>query len=540
MKTPIRALSAGALAVGLMAGASLPAQADYELTILHFNDLHARFQPINRFDSDCSEKDLGEGKCYGGVARLAAVINDRRTAAQNDGRNVAVLIGGDVFQGSVFYTYYKGAASAELMNMIDVDAMTVGNHEFDDGTGPLAEFIHATSFPVLGSNVKTDKDANLFGMLPGVAIIEKGGERIAIIGIVTETTPEIASPGDDVFFLDSALSLPPLVAELKRNAINKIILLSHSGSNRDIQLAGFINGIDVIVGGHSNTFLSNTSDRASGPYPTMVKNPNGRDVPIVQAYAYGRYLGELHVTFDDFGNVVEAEGDVIELTQEYGEDAAIAKRVAALATPVEAWKSTEVGEAANPIDGNRASCRAKECAMGNLVTDAIMWKTKDQGTELVITNGGGLRASIDGGTITMGEVLTVLPFQNTIATFKLKGSDVVAALENGVSQVEDGAGRFAQVAGMRYTWDPAMEPGKRIVSVEVMQADGSYTPIDADRMYAVASNNYMRGGGDGYDVFEKMAVDAYDYGPGLEEAVAAYIGEMSPVDPQLEGRIMSK
>src|SRR5690606_3681700 len=124
-------------------------------------------------------------------------------------------------------------------------------------------------------------------------------------------------------------------------------------------------------------------------------------------------------------------------------------------------KRKEVGETTAAIDGSRETCRARECEMGNLVSDAVLDRVKDQGVTIVFSNGGGLRASIDGGTVTMGEVLNVLPFQNTVATFKLGGADVVAALENGVSQLEDGAGRFAQVAGLKYAFDKSKAPGSR-------------------------------------------------------------------------------
>jgi 5'-nucleotidase len=164
-------------------------------------------------------------------------------------------------------------------------------------------------------------------------------------------------------------------------------------------------------------------------------------------------------------------------------------------------------------------------------------RVKDQGVTIVITNGGGLRASIDQGEVTMGEVVAVLPFQNTLATFELKGSDVVAALENGVSQIEDGAGRFAQVAGLRYTFDRSGEPNKsRIQSVEVKDGDG-WSAIEPDKTYKVASNNFMRAGGDGYSVFAEKGMNAYDYGPGLETVVADYIAAHNPYEPKTEGRI---
>jgi 5'-nucleotidase len=177
--------------------------------------------------------------------------------------------------------------------------------------------------------------------------------------------------------------------------------------------------------------------------------------------------------------------------------------------------------------------------MGNLVADAMLDRTKDQGIQLAIQNGGGLRASIDSGEITMGEVLSVLPFQNTVATFQLSGADVIAALENGVSQIADGAGRFPQVAGMKYAFDATAEPGSRISDVMVAEGDG-FVAIDLEKVYGVVTNNYMRGGGDGYSVFAAKGMNAYDFGPGLEVVVADYLSQNAPYQPFLDGRITQK
>jgi 5'-nucleotidase len=170
----------------------------------------------------------------------------------------------------------------------------------------------------------------------------------------------------------------------------------------------------------------------------------------------------------------------------------------------------------------------------------MLWQTQSEGTQIAIQNGGGIRASIEAGDVTVGDVLTVLPFGNLISTFELTGAEVVQALENGVSRAEnpenEGTGRFPQVAGLRFSWNPDQPVGARIVSVEVRGADGSYSPIDPAATYKIASNDFMRGGGDDYEVFV-TARNAYDYGAALDEAVQAYIAANSPVAPELEGRI---
>jgi 5'-nucleotidase len=211
--------------------------------------------------------------------------------------------------------------------------------------------------------------------------------------------------------------------------------------------------------------------------------------------------------------------------------------VAEAAGPIEELKAQVVGTATAPIEGSREVCRTAECAMGNLVAEAMLDRVADQGITIAIQNGGGVRASIDAGEITMGEVLTVLPFSNTLSTFQIKGSDVLAALENGLSQVEEGAGRFPQVAGLRYSWSPAREPGTRVITVEVME-NGQWGPLDPNKTYGVVTNNYVRTGGDGYAMFNTNAIDPYDFGPPLEQVLADYIAERGgEYAPQTDGRI---
>ena len=176
--------------------------------------------------------------------------------------------------------------------------------------------------------------------------------------------------------------------------------------------------------------------------------------------------------------------------------------------------------------------------MGSLIADAMLDRVKEQGIQIAIQNGGGIRASIDAGPVTMGEVLTVLPFQNTLSTFQVSGSVLAEALENGVSQIEEGAGRFAQVAGLTYTIDPSQPVGSRISEVMVMEA-GSFVPLQPDKLYGVVSNNYVRNGGDGYKMFVDAA-NAYDFGPDLADVTAEYLAKQGPFTPYTDGRIKLK
>ncbi len=500
------------------------ASADYALTILHTNDFHARFEPISKYDSGCSAEDNAAGDCFGGSARLVTAVEHAR--ARNE--NTVLFDGGDQFQGTLFYTYYKGKLAAEMMNKLGYDGMTVGNHEFDDGPEVLAGFMDAVEFPVLMSNADVSMEPALADKLMKSTVIERNGEKLGLIGLTPQNTDELASPGDKVIFTDPVDAVQGEVDKLTAEGVNKIIVLSHSGYSVDQRVASETTGVDVIVGGHTNTLLGDM-DGAEGPYPTVV---NGTQ--ILSAYAYGKFLGELNVVFDDEGNIISASGAPIIMDAAVTEDAPTVERIAEAAKPLEEIRSKVVAETAEAIDGDRGSCRAMECQMGNLVADAMLARVKDQGIQIAIQNGGGVRASIDAGEVTMGEVLTVLPFQNTLSTFQVTGQTMIDALENGVSEIEESGGRFPQIAGMSFVFDASAEPGSRVSDVMV-----GGEPIDPAATYGVVSNNYVRNGGDGYKMF-RDAENAYDFGPDLADVTAEYIAANAPYTPYTDGRISAK
>jgi len=518
----------------LLAGAAAlfgtAASADYTLTVLHTNDFHSRFEPISKYDSGCSAENNAEGKCFGGWARLATAVAAERAASNN-----SILVdGGDQFQGSLFYTYYKGKLAAEMMNQLDYDGMTVGNHEFDDGPEVLKGFMNSVGFPVLMSNADVSGEPALADILMKSSVIERGGEKIGLIGLTPEDTPDLASPGDNISFHNPIDAVKGEVAKLEAMGVNKIIVLSHSGYGVDLAVAKAVPGVDVIVGGHSNTLLSNVNERAVGPYPTMVGN-----TAVVQAYAYGKLLGKLNITFDDAGNIKEAAGEPLVMDAGVAENADIKARVASAAGPLDEIRNKVIGSVSGAIEGNRAVCRIEECPMGNLVADAMLARVKDQGIDIAIANSGGIRASLDAGEVTMGEVLTILPFQNTLSTFQVTGQTLLDALENGVSQVEEVKGRFPQIAGMTFTWDASVAPGEgRIQDVMVMK-DGAMVPLDPAATYGMVSNNFIRGGGDGYKMF-RSAMNAYDFGPDVADVLAEYVASNPGYAPYTDGRITKK
>lgn len=521
-----RHLLASALAAGLPVAAlrPAPAQATSRLSLLHVNDFHSRHEGAQANGAACRDGQ----SCLGGSPRLVAAVKAAREAAARQGRATLALDGGDQFMGSLFYTHHRGLAEAAIQQAWGVEAMALGNHEFDHGPENAARYIRALGVPVLAANLDTANEPALAGLVRPWMEFRRGGARLVVIGLITEETPTIASPGPRLRFLNSEEATERAVAEARAAGPATVVLLSHRGLGPDRRLAERVRGVDVIVGGHSHTILANRPD-AAGPAPTLVDGPDRR-VCIVQAGALGRFLGRLDLDLTDQGRVAGHGGDAQELTAELAEDAEARAIVARFAAPLSELRARPV--AATQVAMGIDTCRREECAIGNLIAEAMLAAVP--GADIALQNGGGIRAGFAAGTITYGDVLTTLPFGNTVATATIRGAHLLAAIENGLSQ--PGQGRFPQVAGVRLVVDLSRPAGQRIVSAEVTQGERR-GPVEPDRAYRIVTNNFMRLGGDGYTPLRDDALEAYDTGPLLEEVVAAYLAALTPVAPRTDGRI---
>ncbi|TVP71394.1 MAG: multifunctional 2',3'-cyclic-nucleotide 2'-phosphodiesterase/5'-nucleotidase/3'-nucleotidase [Rhodobacteraceae bacterium] len=509
----------------------------FSLGVLHINDMHSRIDQISRFNSNCSPSDAAEDSCFGGSARLATAIREYRATHEDAGRPVVTLDAGDQSQGTLYYTTYGGRAEVQMMNAIGFDAMALGNHEFNRGVESLAQMIDEADFPIVAGNVKLTEDSPLAGRIEPYLIVERGDERIGILGVTTPDTVFLSSPGDTVSFQDEIEHLREGVATLQGEGVTKILVLSHVGFVRDQQIAAEVDGISAIIGGHSHTLMSNTQEGAV-EYATLVESPSGRAVPIVQAFAFSRFLGDLTLEFGEDGAVISASGDTVLLDAAFAPAEDIEALIAPLRGPIEEMTQRPVAELAAGIDGSRETCRAQECEMGNTVADAMLMEVAAQDIRIALANGGGLRASMGAGTVTLGDVLTVLPFQNTLYTVDVTGATLVAALEHGVNGVEEGAGRFPQVAGMRFRLDISVAPNEgRVSEVELMGADG-WEALDPEATYSIVTNDFMAGGGDGYAMLRDAGTNRYDTAIDLAEVLARYLSENEPFAPQIDGRIL--
>jgi 5'-nucleotidase / UDP-sugar diphosphatase len=309
------------LAVSLLAAAALgwagPGDKPLELTILHVNDTHSMLEPASvRLTLDIDSTLTGKAvyvNMGGFPAAMAAVSRLRSEAAGS----VLFLHAGDLFQGSLYFTKYNGAADVDFWNAMRVDVATFGNHEFDKGPGLIqSALLEGASFPFTSANVDFSREPAVTAKarVPSYLIKVVGGQKVGIIGITTPETPFISSPGKSIVFRDPAESVDAAVSALERQGVNKILVISHSGLDADRRLAAKVHGVDAIIGGHSHTLLGaypSLGLKGVERYPVTVKGADGEDVRIVQAWQWADQVGRLVLSFDADGKVVSSRGEPV-------------------------------------------------------------------------------------------------------------------------------------------------------------------------------------------------------------------------------------
>uniref|UniRef100_I3J6T5 5'-nucleotidase n=1 Tax=Oreochromis niloticus TaxID=8128 RepID=I3J6T5_ORENI len=515
----------------------------FELTILHTNDNHARIEETGKDSGKCRP----ERPCFAGVARRFTKVTEIRTKETN----VVFLDAGDQFQGTLWFNYYKGAEAAHFMNKLCYDVMAFGNHEFDNGVeGLIHPFLQNINFSVVSANIKPDYTlAELHKYYSPYKVISVGSEKVAVVGYTSAETPFLSMPGKHLKFEDEVESLQAQVNKLESLGYNKIIALGHSGFVVDQDIARRVRGVDVVVGGHTNTFLYTgtppSSEVPAGPYPFIVKSSHGRDVPVVQAYAFGKYLGHLKVTFDDAGNVIKAVGNPILMDSSIPQDAEILADVNKWKTDLAQYSTKYVGQTLVYLNGSFEECRFRECNLGNLICDAMVYHNMRHSTgeqwnhvSLCMLNSGGIRTAIDeryrNGSITMEEILTVLPFGGTCDLVQIKGSTIKKAFEHSVHRYGSKTGEFLQVV-----YDLSKPVNQRVASLSLLCTEcrvPKYEPLDPQKTYTVVMPSYMVGGGDNFTMIKRELLK-HNSGDLDITVFSKYISDMKRVFPAVEGRI---
>ncbi|BAS28766.1 bifunctional metallophosphatase/5'-nucleotidase [Limnochorda pilosa] len=485
-----RLLLALALVLVLVQGAASAAQ----VTFLHFNDA---------YDLPPVDKELG------GFDRIATLIADYRD--QYPG--ALLVFPGDLISPSISSSVFKGSQMISGMNALQTDFATFGNHEWDFGDDVLQQRIGESDFTWLSTNVLWR-----MGLYPGTrptALVTVNGVKVGLLGLATPETWDLSSPDADVRFVDPVVAARVAVSRLVSQGAQVIVALTHQTVADDQALLKSVPGIDLVLGGHEHdVILDRVGDRL-----------------ISKAGSDARYLGVTTLTVED-GRVTAATSDFLPVARAIEPDPAVAKLVEDYQAKLDTALGETVGETRVALDARNSEVRQKEAVLGNLVADALRRFT---GADVGLTNGGGIRtnAVFEPGPITRKDVVAWLPFGNRVVTVQLTGAQLKAALENGVSQVDQVAGRFPQVSGLSFAFDPSRPAGSRVLSVEV-----GGKPLDPNATYVVATNDFMLGGGDGYEALThgKVLVDA-SAGRLMADVVADYIQTHSPIALKPEGRI---
>ncbi len=473
------------------------------ITLLHTNDMHGRVKP---------------GKYDGmGIARVASIKDEFLKANPN----TLLVDAGDAVHGTTFATLDKGASVIEIMNKAGYDIMTPGNHDFNYGQDRFLELVEMADFDVIDSNTTVNTDGSNF--LTPYIIKDMDGIKIAFFGLNTPETYYKTHPDnvEGLTFNDPVKIAHEMVNELDDQS-DVIVCVAHLGIDdstkyeyRSTAVAEQVDGIDLIVDGHSHTTLANGM---------MIK-----DTLIVSAGEYNKSVGVVNLVVGKDG-VKELNARLISKASApvIKEKNSVNELIADISDSQNIILSEVVGNSSVLLDGERAHVRTQETNLGNLITDAMVAET---GADIALTNGGGIRASIDAGPITKGEVITVLPFGNYVETREMTGQTIKDALENGVSDYPAAKGAFLQVSGLTFEIDPSKSVGQRAEKVKV-----NGKALDLNKSYVVATNNFLGAGGDGYKMFtEAPILNEYS---ALDEVLIDYIVSLGSASPKIESRIV--
>lgn len=482
----------------------------YQLVILHTNDHHGTILPT------------------GGAAGLAERASFIKEVRAQEG-NVLLLDAGDINTGTALSNMFKAEIDIEAYNRIGYDALALGNHEFDNDLTTLEAQMAKASFPWISANIHR---ANGSLLAPAYIVKNYEGFRVGVFGLTTRRTLQIASPDKSLVFLDEIETAKTMVETLRnREKCDIVIALVHLGlaaeseghtSSRDLSQA--VDGIDLVIDGHSHSFLEE---------PLMAGG-----TPIVSASEWGKYVGHGKMEIVD-GRIVDFTWKPVQINSKdsttFAPDPEITAMIAPYKEKADAVLKEVVAHTQDLFEfGDRLS-RKKEIALGNMVNDATIWYVEEvmkQKVDFSFTNGGNIRTELPKGPITREQISTVLPFDNWIYLTTMKGDQVIRLFQF-IATIPQGAGGWAQVSsGVRYTIDYTGSDGKGVL--KDLRIGGK--PVDPQALYTFATNDYLMAGGDGYTVLADN-VSSWNTSTTLRDIVIAYAAAKKILVPLVDGRI---
>lgn len=551
-----------------------PLSGPFTLTIAHVNDTHSNLEPV---DTGLTLAGVKVKARLGGLARVKTALGEVRAS----GGNVLALHAGDAVQGTLFFNEFQGRADFDILNQLGLDAMTLGNHEFDQGPELTGALVRRARFAMVSANLDVSREPALAGRIRPYVVRLFGRERVGVIGVTTPTTPLITTSVGQVVFHPAAPAVAAAIAELRAQDVDKIVVLSHLGYGADIALAKAVPGIDVIVGGHSHTLLGDALRlgqlglEPAGLYPTEVRGPDNGRALVVQAWRWGVELGVLTLSFDAAGGITDytarpmllagddfsREGKAVAkdspeqarlvaaltasgVARVVAEDAEVAARIAPYARKLDAFRNAPIGArvVADLIRGTATD-------PGPIVADAYLAKVP--GAQLALLMPGGLRQDLRQGGLTIGMVMGVLPFGNTLVTLDVSGAELKSALEEAAEfrlkvhppdLAQGGAASrnapLFHAGGFTCVVDPARPRGARVSRLLVRGPGGGFAEIDPAATYRLVTNSYLAGGGDGLATLKGIAAGRVDTGYLEHDALAEHLKALGVVEAPAERRVV--
>jgi 5'-nucleotidase / UDP-sugar diphosphatase len=463
-----------------------------------------------------SEQVMEDGKARGGFARLAAVVKAERA------RGVPVIFahGGDTLSPSLMSGLDRGAHIISLTNMIPPDVFVPGNHEFDFGKAVFLQRMAEAKFPLFAANLRGPDGAPLPGFKDRT-IVTVGGVRIGLTGATFDGSARASSP-EDLKFSPTVETMRAQAALLRREGADFVVAVMHADRSQSEDLNGS-RTVDLILTGHTHDLFVNFDGRSA----------------IVESSHDAHYVIAIDVTID----VKERDGRramtwwpqfrIID-TATVQPDPEVAAAVAGFEGEFTREMDVPLGTTAVELDSRNATVRTREAAIGNFIADAMRTMAK---ADAAVMNGGGIRSGrvyTPGASITRRDILAEMPFSNRMVTLEIKGNELRRAIENGLSRLPTASGRFPQVSGLTIEADPSRPVNSRVLSLKV---DG--VPVDDDKTYKIATNDFLARGGDGYDMFrDANHILHADDSPMLANEIMVYLRRVGTVRTGVEGRIV--
>ncbi|WP_299753713.1 5'-nucleotidase C-terminal domain-containing protein [uncultured Boseongicola sp.] len=493
----IKRLMTGGAILALSAGAAM--SEDVKITILGVGDVY-------EFDAD-------DGR--GGFARLNAVAKAERAANPN----TLYVFDGDMLSPSLLSGFDKGQNTIDLTNLEPFDIAVPGNHEFDFGVQNFYDKVESSVYPWAAINI-TQADGSALPGVGGVMMKDLGGVIVALIPVAQDTTPGVSTT-DDLVFTSTVETGIAAAEQAREDGADLVVGVVQTNVANDRLLIGS-NAFDVIMSGDDHSYGTFYDGRTA----------------YVETSIDGRFLSpvDLMVTISEDDGKRKVDWvpmfrfiDTMDVVPDPESQAMVDQFNASLDESLD----IVIGRTDVAIDSRRNTVRGEESAMGNLATDALRDAT---GADIAIVGGGGIRADRTyepGAELTRRDILSEFPFGNKTVVTEIPGSQVLAAIENGVSQVENGAGRFPQVSGIAFVYDPTAPAGSRVAEITVGGA-----PLDTNKLYTVATNNYMLAGGDGYGALGggRVLINADDGNRDANDVIN-YVEKIGVVMVGVEGRI---